>query len=78
MTKKIVIYVFSGTYNTQKIAQLYQKFLEPEYIVKIISIEKNMEIDNLVKYDLIGIGYPIHAFNCPQIVDQFVKKLPNL
>lgn len=30
------------------------------------------------EYDMIGIGYPIHAFNVPEAFCAFIKKLPKL
>ena len=31
---------------------------------------------DLSQYDMLGIGYPVHAFNAPSIVVDFVKSLP--
>ena len=47
--------------------------------VDIILIEnaiiENIEINN---YDIIGVAYPVHAFNAPKIVINFAKLLPKI
>ncbi|MFA6829442.1 MAG: EFR1 family ferrodoxin [Bacilli bacterium] len=76
--KKLIIYVFSGTGNTLKIASLYQDYLKDEYQTQIYLIDgENENIPSPHDFDLIGLGYPIHAFNAPEIFCDFLKKLPN-
>ncbi len=78
---EILIYTFSGTGNT---------FLTADYIagalrkkgagVNLFKIEDIINNDGNLKLDKashILIGYPIHAFNSPKIVVDFVKKLPS-
>lgn len=75
---KIILYVFSGTGNTFKIAELLKKaFITHEVII--------YEVDNHFlkapdpnEYELIGFGYPIHAFNTPKVFEQFIKSLPKV
>jgi len=78
---KICIFYFSGTGNTEIITNLLQKELinlNANVIVKKIEIiiKKKTRIKT-DKYDLIGIGYPIHAFNAPKIVYNFIQQLHN-
>lgn len=78
---KICIFYFSGTGNTEIITNLLQKELfnlNADVIVRKIEIiiKKKTRIKT-DKYDLIGIGYPIHAFNAPKIVYNFIQQLYN-
>ncbi|MGN1043141.1 MAG: EFR1 family ferrodoxin [Christensenellales bacterium] len=72
---KAVIYLFSGTGNTKKVAEEFGKNLSERGVeAKIIDIEsKTVEKD----VDLIGIAYPIHAFSAPENVINFVRSLPD-
>ncbi len=71
---KTLLCYFSGTGNTKKVVD---KFAEqfPEGEIDVVKIENN-ELDlSLEGYDALGIAYPIHAFNAPSIVVDFVKKI---
>lgn len=77
---KILTICFSGTGNTAKIAELYRAAFESEgaqvtelYLPE--ATEKIKELD-LNEFDLLGFGYPIHAFNAPENLLKFVKSLP--
>ena len=72
---KVILYVFSGTGNTLKVASLYKKFLDAEVTVYRVA-ESSPPPPSPEDYDLIGIGYPIHAFNAPEPILKFVKTLP--
>ncbi len=76
---KICIFYFSGTGNTEIITNLLQKELNnlnaDVIVMKIETIIKKKIKVKTEKYDLIGIGYPIHAFNAPKIVYDFVHQL---
>ena len=73
---KILICYFSGTGNTKKIVdKYYETFIENNVEIDIYKIEKNDFNYNLDVYDMLGIAYPIHAFNAPSIIVDFVKKL---
>ncbi|MHA1583933.1 MAG: flavodoxin domain-containing protein, partial [Promethearchaeota archaeon] len=78
---KIRIYYFSGTGNTEFVAKhiaTEMKSSGQESIIKVIPITISTTISKseLAETDLIGIGYPIHAFNAPKIVYSFIEKLP--
>ena len=75
---KILLITFTGTGNT---------FLCGEFIKEnLISLNHQVEhfvysYDNVFNYkiedyDMIGFGYPIHAFNTPQFFVKFIKGLP--
>ena len=72
---KIAIFCFSGTGNTQKIADLYKGHFEDDgHQVEYFPIPLKNKVD-FSAFDLIGIGYPIHGFNAPEPVLKFAKSL---
>ena len=74
MDSRCIIYVFSGTGNTRLVAERYRKELQLDTeIMEITSSYKSLPSPDY--YDLVGIGYPVHAFNPPEIVVEFVKTL---
>ena len=80
MFDKICIYYFSGTGNTEVVAELFkEEFTKAGRSVDLIKIEdvlnnrKKLEID---KYDLIGIAHPVYGFGVPGIIYKFIKILP--
>ena len=74
--KNILICYFSGTGNTKKIVNKYVEELARRHQnVTVYRIEEgNFDLD-LGEFDMLGIAYPIHAFNAPSIIVDFVKKL---
>ncbi len=77
---KYLLFVFSGTGNTSKIAGLFKDEFELNSVhTDIVNIVSELtEIPDVDEYDKVGIAYPIHAFNAPVIVLDFVKKLPKV
>lgn len=74
---KTIIYCFSGTGNTLKVAYLYKKYLgEDTLIYKVREDSENIPDPN--NFDMVGIAYPIHGFNMPQYMYRFLKKLPKV
>ncbi|MGN1099546.1 MAG: EFR1 family ferrodoxin [Christensenellales bacterium] len=79
--KKCIIYCFSGTGNTYCVSRMLATELSPYgYDSEIFSVtygayaERNFPCPD--GYDLIGLAYPIHAFNTPGLFRKFVKALP--
>ncbi|MDE7087318.1 MAG: EFR1 family ferrodoxin [Clostridia bacterium] len=73
---KIAIVYFSGTGNTQMVARKYcEYFLAQGHECTLYPLPMREAID-FSQFDLIGVGYPIHSFNAPQIVLEFAKSLP--
>lgn len=74
----ILIFYFSGTGNTKFIAEnLLTNFRALNCTGKCIPIEEATNVAHLsASADIIGIGFPVHAFNAPRNVLEFVKKLP--
>lgn len=80
-TQKIGIFYFSGTGNTEKVAFKYaDAFRNLGRKVAVGKIEQYTQYGftpDLSQYDTIGIGYPVHCFNPPEIVYEFLKMLPH-
>ena len=78
---KVILYVFSGTGNTLKVAALYKKYLENTEgtTVEIYRVSKDGgEIPSPDGFDLVGVGYPIHAFCAPEPILELCKALPKV
>jgi NAD-dependent dihydropyrimidine dehydrogenase PreA subunit len=75
--RNAIIYTFSGTGNTMLAAKSIKKELSMlDIIADIVEISNPYQLDKQPSdYDIVGIGYPIHAFNCPKIVIDFIKSL---
>ena len=72
---RTAIFYFSGTGNTKKVVDVWLSSLNSLGIyADIFSVEKENTFD-LGEYDKIGFAYPIHAFNAPEIMLEFAKKL---
>ena len=78
--KTALIYCFSGTGNTEKMANEYKKIFEENNVTttiyKVSNDFSNMPNNN--DYDLIGIAYPIHGFNPPYPILDIVKEFPKV
>lgn len=76
---KILIYYFTGTGNTALCAEALAKSMTgqgAEVDIHPIEAFNHSEIPDPGSYDRIGIGYPVHAWNAPNIVFHFIKRLP--
>jgi flavodoxin/ferredoxin-like protein FixX len=75
---KIILYVFSGTGNTLDVATLYKTNFEQQgHEVSLYRISAHSgDAPNPANYDMVGFGYPIHAFNAPKPFVDFCKTLP--
>lgn len=74
------IYYFSGTGNTEIVARLLgEEFKKKGCTVDITRIEdvlNNTVRQEMEKYALVGMGYPVHALNAPKIFFDFIEQLP--
>ena len=71
---KAILYVFSGTGNTMLVAREYASCLGPETEIYEITASFS-SLPSPDGFDLAGIGYPVHAFNTPEIVERFTCNL---
>lgn len=74
---KAIIFTFSGTGNTFLTAEKISASLSKRgALTESFKIENINEIPQISDADHILIGYPIHAFNAPENVVNFTRKLP--
>lgn len=77
---RIAICCFSGTGNTLWVAKLHQKLFEAQGsqcdILLIEDILSGRTAFVPESYDITGIAHPIHAWDAPAIVTDFIAVLP--
>ncbi len=77
---RILILCFSGTGNTTYIAKILQReFIalgSPSEILPMEELTLDRQSSDFSQYDLIGIGFPVHAMDAPQIVYNLLSILP--
>jgi flavodoxin len=61
---KTLLYVFSGTGNTLKVGKEIASYLKT---AEVFLIGSSSPVPDPQAYDLVGFGYPIHAFRAPEI-----------
>ena len=74
--QNIIIYYFSGTGNTKKITELFAEAFGARGAKVTLRDIVSCEAPSVEGYDGVGIAYPVHGFNTPEIVTDFAKKLP--
>lgn len=77
---KLSIFFFSGSGNTEHVANLFSSELSKNYNVKLINIDDVMRKNEGFDDDFVkaGLIYPVHALNAPKNVLKFLKDhLPN-
>ncbi len=71
---RVLLRFFSGTGNTRLCAFfLGEEFKRLGHDVTLVEKDEDIDVDS---FDLLGIGYPIHAFNAPKTFVRQIKKLP--
>ena len=77
---KAILYLFTGTGNTRLCGNYLAKHLNEQGIeTTVYEYKEGLEdLPDPNDYDLIGLGYPIHAFNAPQAFIKLIKKLPKV
>lgn len=74
---RALICVFSGTGNTFAVCKRLLKELSGQGVqADMYSIRSGAETPEIAGYDTLIIGYPVHAFNPPTPVINFLKRLP--
>lgn len=80
--KKAIVFYFSGTGNTELVAEMLSLELEKrQYTVKLVRMEdvlKNKLQLELESYDLVGIGSQVIGFGAPSLAYDFIKLLPHV
>ena len=76
---RALICVFSGTGNTLKVSErLAEELCIRGAETDVFTIRAGAEMPDIAGYDMLLIGYPVHAFNTPATVLKFLKKLPQV
>lgn len=75
-----VILYFSGTGNTELIANEITKRLEnAQQSVELVSIEDKAQLKSLnLENKIIGFGYPVYKFSYPDIFDRILPQITQL
>lgn len=74
---KVLLCIFSGTGNTLKVGKKLAEELEGYGCeTDIYRICADSPMPSIESYDVLIVGYPVHAFNTPTIALDFLKKLP--
>jgi ferredoxin/flavodoxin len=77
---RIGIFYFSGTGNTKTVTYLLSEQLKNKGChVDIYAIDEVLKTKNnpsVQSYDIVGFGYPTHAFNAPRIFFEYINTLP--
>lgn len=78
--KKVGLCYFSGTGNTWTIAREYADgFARLGHEVDLFRMEALLRggpMGALGQYDFLGLGYPVHAWGAPLLVEEFLRALP--
>lgn len=76
--RNAIIYVFTGTKNTLLTADMIaSQFSLNGYDTIIHEVTRPFtNVPMPCNYDFVGFGYPVHAYNAPQVFLEFVKCLP--
>ncbi len=77
--KTAIIYLFTGTGNTRIAGDLIAGQLA-KHNTRTTIYELKQPFENIPdpnQFDMVGFGYPVHAFNTPRFFLDFVKKLPD-
>jgi NAD-dependent dihydropyrimidine dehydrogenase PreA subunit len=80
--KRVLLVIFSGTHNTRLVAEMIGKnFRENNIPADIRDITEprarngGQFFAGEDEYDVIGLGYPVYAFNTPRMFLRYVKNL---
>lgn len=74
---KIALLYITGTYNTLKTCEMLKDvFTMDGDCVDLYDLQGMATLNDFSEYDLIGLAYPIYAFNAPKRFEQIIKMLP--
>jgi ferredoxin/flavodoxin len=76
--RPVTIYYFSGTGNTQLIAErIAARFGEKGFAVTLHRIEETGTV-TVTPGEIVGIGFPVAAFSLYPVVARFIDRLPSV
>jgi ferredoxin/flavodoxin len=77
--KTVRILCFSGTGNTEFVVRKLVEALQNKGVDaaahKLEKLSAEQDLKTLLEADLIGIAFPVHAFNPPPLVEHILRKL---
>ena len=74
---KVAFCVFSGTGNTRLVAdKLKEELLARGVEAETFAMVKGEPVPDLSAFDVLLVGFPVHAFNAPLPALKYLKKLP--
>jgi ferredoxin/flavodoxin len=82
MSCNVGLFYFSGTGTTKLITEdIGKRFEDEKHKIKIFAIEDvlhNHNQNNINDFDIIGLGFPVHAFNAPRNFYKFLNLIPKV
>ena len=73
---KILILYFSGTGNTEFVAQYIKKHLSCDmFEIELFPLEL-FKSENISKYDALIFGFPVYALDIPVFIQEYLKDIP--
>jgi NAD-dependent dihydropyrimidine dehydrogenase PreA subunit/flavodoxin len=73
---KILLIYYTGTYNTRYVTNvLKNRLIKSNNFVDTVEVNRDTPLIKLDGYDIVGLGYPIYAFNSPELFNKYLKKL---
>ncbi len=73
---KILLIYYTGTFHTKYLTKMLRTALnEKGHQTVEVCVDKDTATVSTEGYDYIGLGYPIYAFNSPQMFNHYIKKL---
>lgn len=74
---KTTLFYFSGTGNTWRTTHLYAGCLQRlGWETGVVAVEAALREQAMPDMDVLGLGFPVHAFGPPRLVDRFLESLP--
>lgn len=70
---KVLVTYFSQTGNTEKVAQAIYEEIEESKTIKPV---EELDEEEVEKYKLVFIGFPVHGHSVPYIMEKFLRSLP--
>lgn len=74
--KAIIIYYFSGTGNSLQVAEWFREYLSEKYSVELVNISEKEKVKTADPNSMVGFISPVHGFNYPPIMLNFIFRFP--
>ncbi len=75
---KCAIFYFSATGNTKFVAQSIKQAMEKRWVkTTLYDIDTLDKMPDISDVEYVGLGYPVHFFTIPPLMEKFAWSLPN-